>query len=239
MDLRASWEAHASDWIAWARADGHDSYWRFHREQFFALLPPPGRLTVDIGCGEGRVPRDLKRLGHRVVGIDSSPRLTAAARAADPESEICLADAAALPLASACADLAVAFMSLQDIDAMAEAVGEAARILQPGGRFCVAIKHPLSSAGRFEQRTPDSPFVIDDSYLESAHRSDTIERDGLAMTFTNRHRPLEAYFAALEAAGFLVEALREPTLPDHGMISHASPRWKRIPLFLHLRARRP
>jgi 2-polyprenyl-3-methyl-5-hydroxy-6-metoxy-1,4-benzoquinol methylase len=74
MHLRDSWEAQASQWLQWARAPGHDSYWRFHRDQFLHLLPPPGRRTVDIGCGEGRLTRDLKELGHDVIAIDSSPR---------------------------------------------------------------------------------------------------------------------------------------------------------------------
>jgi 2-polyprenyl-3-methyl-5-hydroxy-6-metoxy-1,4-benzoquinol methylase len=83
MDLKDRWEAEAEHWIKWARAPGHDSYWRFHRDQFLSLLPPPGRLTVDIGCGEGRLTRDLKRLGHRVIGMEASPSLVAAARQAD------------------------------------------------------------------------------------------------------------------------------------------------------------
>src|SRR3954470_1694757 len=107
-ELSAGWEAAARQWIAWARAPGHDSYWRFHRDQFLSLLPPPGRLTLDIGCGEGRLARDLKKLGHRVVGIDSSPSLIAAAKQSDDAMDLRLADAAALPLADGCADLAVA-----------------------------------------------------------------------------------------------------------------------------------
>ena len=53
-DLRAAWEMRAEQLIAWFRTPEHDSYWRYHREQFLELLPPPGRLTLDIGCGEGR-----------------------------------------------------------------------------------------------------------------------------------------------------------------------------------------
>jgi ubiquinone/menaquinone biosynthesis C-methylase UbiE len=152
MGLRDRWETHANEWISWARAPGHDSFWRYHGDQFLQLLPPPERLTIDIGCGEGRLARYLKYLGHAVVGIDASPSLVAAARAVDPSMEILLADAAALPLADECADLAIAFMSLQDIDAMPTAVGEAARILRPGGRFCLAIVHPLNSAGRSDDK---------------------------------------------------------------------------------------
>src|SRR4051812_6530440 len=184
-DLSVGWEAEARQWIQWARTPGHDSYWRFHRDQFLRLLPPPGRQTLDIGCGEGRLARDLKELGHHVAGIDSSPSLVAAAREFDPSMDVRLADAAALPLDDACADLAVAFMSLQDIDEMPAAVREAARVLEPGGRFCLAIVHPINSAGSFEQATADGHFVIKGDYLRAFHYADAVERDGLAMTFNS------------------------------------------------------
>jgi SAM-dependent methyltransferase len=148
------------------------------------------------------------------------------------------ADAAALPLANGCADLAIAFMSLHDIDAMHIAVKEAARILEPGGRFCVAIVHPINSAGRFEAASAEARFVIRGDYLRPFGYSDAVARDGLAMTFHSRHRPIESYFSALEAAGFVVEALREPKVPDHAIVLESSRRWQRVPLFLHLRSRR-
>jgi SAM-dependent methyltransferase len=239
MTLRERWEAHASQWIAWARAPGHDCYWRYHRDQFLQIVPAPGRRTIDVGCGEGRLTRDLKLLGHDVVGIDASPTLVTAARSADPLMDIRLADASALPLEDACADLAVAFMSLQDIDAMAAAVQEVARVLEPGGRFCVAIVHPINSAGRFEAMSADARFIIAGDYLGTFNSSDTVERDGLSLTLHSQHRPLESYFLALEEAGLLVEALREPRIPDHAIVLERSRRWQRLPLFLHLRARRP
>ncbi len=239
MPLSEAWEAEARQWIQWARAPGHDSYWSFHRDQFLRLLPPPGQQTVDVGCGEGRLARDLKQRGHRIVAIDSSPSLVAAARDCDPSMDVRLADAAALPLEDASADLAVAFMSLQDIDGMPAAIQEVARVLQPGGRLCLAIVHPLNSAGRFEQSTSDAPFVIEGDYLNAFHYVDKVERNGLMMSFRSQHRPLEAYFVALEKAGLLVEALREPGLPEDTIVSEAQRRWQRLPLFLHLRALRP
>lgn len=73
-DLAAAWEEHADLWTSWARKPDHDSYWRFGRDAFLALLPPAGRLTLDVGCGEGRLSRDLRELGHRVVrSIDPRP----------------------------------------------------------------------------------------------------------------------------------------------------------------------
>ncbi len=239
MTLRDRWESEAQAWIRWARAPGHDSYWRYHRDQFLSLLPPPGRQTVDIGCGEGRLTRDLKKLGHRVIGIDGSPTLVAAAREADAAMDIRLADAAALPFEAATADLAIAFMSLHDVDAMPNAIGEIARILEPGGKLCLAIVHPINSAGRFEEDTAGARYVIAGDYLGPFSYADAVERDGLTMTFHSQHRPIESYFQALEQAGLLVETLREPPIPDHGLSSDNSRRWQRLPLFLHIRGRKP
>ena len=112
--LAGSWEQAAMEWTAWARKPGHDSYWRFHRAAFLPLIPQPGRLTLDIGCGEGRVARDLKALGHNVVAIDVSPTLVAQARAADPSMRVLVGDAARLPFDDGAADLAIAFMSIAE-----------------------------------------------------------------------------------------------------------------------------
>jgi SAM-dependent methyltransferase len=117
--LSDDWEAQAGNWIAWARTPGHDSYWRFHRDRFLTLLPEAGALTVDVGCGEGRLPRDLKACGHRVIGIDSSSTLIAAARGADPDGDYRCAPATALPVGDRSCDHAVAFMSLHDIEDLA------------------------------------------------------------------------------------------------------------------------
>ena len=38
------------------------------------------------------------------------------------------------------------------------------------------------------------------------------------------------------ANALLIETLREPPLPEAGFAGEHSPRWRRIPLFLHLRA---
>ena len=237
-DLRTAWEEHAGEWVEWARREGHDSYWRFHRDVFLELLPAPGRRTLDLGCGEGRLARDLERLGHRVSAVDASATLVAAAREADPELEVAVADAAALPFAAETFDLVVAFMSLQDVDDLEGAVGEAARVLEPGGRLCLAVVHPLSSAGRFDGLEAGSPFVIDGSYLATSYYADNLVRGGLEMTFVSAHRPLEAYTEALAGAGLLIERLREPALPDVALDKPHSARWQRLPLFLHVRARK-
>lgn len=236
LDLRRQWEENAPAWIRWAREPGHDSYWRFHRDRFLSLLPEPGAATLDVGCGEGRVSRDLRSLGHRVVALDASPTMAEAAKDADPTLPVVVGDAAALPLADASFDLVIGFMSLQDVDDLSGALHEAARVLVPGGRLCMAVVHPLNSSGTFEEREADSPFVIAGSYLDPIRYVDEMERDGLAMRFASAHLPVEGYVGAVTDAGFLLEDLREPAVPDDAYPDGSGRRWQRIPLFLHLRA---
>jgi len=241
LRLDQAWEREAANWIAWARRPGHDSYWYF-QDEFFDLLPAPGRATLELGCGEGRVARDLAAIGHRVTGIDASPSLLAAAREADPSGEYVQGDAAALPFHEDAFDLVVAYNSLMDVEDLSGAVRETGRVLADGGRFCLAIVHPINSAGGFADAASESSFVIDRAYLAERRYTEVLERDGLEMTFRSIHRPLEAYSRALEEGGFLVEAIREPAAPAEASIGWSVAnveQWRRLPMFLWLRAGRP
>ena len=129
---------------------------------------------------------------------------------------------------------------MHDIDDMPQAVAEIARVLDRPGRLCAAIPHPINSAGSFPVRDPEGPFVISGSYLDPAQDRWVHDRGGVRLTFHSEHRPIEAYSRALEAAGLLIEAIREVPTPD--AVVAADPgqrRWQRIPLFLHLRAVKP
>jgi predicted RNA methylase len=98
MSLRDRWEENAEAWLRWARTPGHDSYDQFHARRFLEIVPPPGRLTVDLGAGEGRLGRDLAVLGHNLVALDSSPTLARACRNHDAPLTVILADAASVPV---------------------------------------------------------------------------------------------------------------------------------------------
>jgi SAM-dependent methyltransferase len=227
----------ARNWIQFATTPGHDrSFWRFGLQHFLELLPVPGRLTVDVGCGEGRLPRLLRDRGYRVVGVDASPTLVARAAELGPNMYVA-ADAARLPIREACADLVVAYMSLHDIDDMAGAIGEVWRVLMPGGRFCFAILHPINTAGAYVERTAEAPFVIEGSYLEPRRHEYFTDRGGIPMTFHSEHRPLGAYFEAMADAGLLVERFLEPPIDAEFIVEDPSEiRWRRLPLYLFVSA---
>jgi SAM-dependent methyltransferase len=232
--LAEGWDANAAAWIEWSRR-GLDSY-STHKLAFLPLIPRPGRLTVDIGAGEGRVSRELQAAGHRVLAVDRSLTMTRSA-ATHPDEPVpaVVADAANLPLPDAAADCAVAFMSLHDIDDVVPAIAEAGRVLEPGGKLVMAIVHPLNSAGDFDREAvgPEPPYIIRDAYTEPRHYATTRTRDGLSMTYHGIHRPLQAYTEALTDAGLVIERLREHSSDD------PDDKWHRIPLFLHIVASRP
>lgn len=133
MSLADAWESNASDWIAWARAPGHDGFWEGTWPALTEILPEPAGLVLDLGCGEGRCSRLLQASGRRVVGLDRSPTLAKAAKSGSPPVPVTLADAAALPFADDAFGLVVACMSLMDIDDFDGAVRQAARVLGPDG----------------------------------------------------------------------------------------------------------
>jgi SAM-dependent methyltransferase len=137
--------------------------------------------------------------------------------------------AEALPFDDRAFDLVVAYNSLMDVDDMPVAVREAARVLAPGGRLCACITHPVQTASTWDDSDDDAPLVVSETYLDRRWMDVAVEREGLAFTFDGWCYPLEAYTRALEEAGLLIEAIREPADPAGG-------RWARVPMFLMWRA---
>jgi SAM-dependent methyltransferase len=218
-------EDRAQGWLAWARTPGHDAYW-VYRDAFFALVPEPGVATLEVGCGEGRVTRDLIARGHRVTALDASPTLLRAAADAESAGRYVEGRAEALPFPDASFDLVVAYNSLMDVADMEASVDEAARVLVPGGRLCACVTHPMADAGAW---LDDEHFAVTEAYLERRDMHVPVEREGLSFTFEGPAYPLSDYAGALESAGLAIEALREPADPAGGP-------WARVPMFLMWRA---
>jgi ubiquinone/menaquinone biosynthesis C-methylase UbiE len=233
-ELSKGWDDRAEQWLAWARRPDFDAYWAYRDAFLDRVAPAPGRATLEVGCGEGRVARDLAARGHLVTAIDASAILVAHALEADPDGHYVVGLAEDLPFEAGSFDLVVAYNSLMDVDDMPAAVAEAARVLEPGGRFAVCVTHPVADSGRFETKDVDAPFVIEGSYRGKWPFEGLFERDGLSMNFSGNRYDLENYVAAFEAASLLVERLIEPppSRPNET-------RWNRVPNFLMLRCLKP
>lgn len=217
--------------MRWARRPGFDAYWYFRDAFFESIVPPPGRLTLEIGCGEGRVARDLVERGHRVVALDSSRGLVGHATDRDASSQYLVAGGDRLPARDACVDLVVAYNVLQVVADMAATVRESARVLSAGGHLCVCVAHPVTDLGTWVG-DDESTFAVRRRYFERARVHDTVERDGLRMTFRGWTYTLTDYALALESAGFCIETLREPRPAS----SNRYLKWNDLPQFMNIRA---
>ncbi|MEU5400466.1 methyltransferase domain-containing protein [Streptomyces sp. NPDC005963] len=105
------------------------------RQRSYALLRcTAGARVVDVGCGGGVAVAELVGRGVTAVGLDRDPRLVAAARLRHPSCEFHVAGADALPFPDASLDGLRADRLLQLSTDPARSLGEARRVLAPGGR---------------------------------------------------------------------------------------------------------
>ena len=230
----AHWTRVAQQWIAWARSPGHDAFWAY-RQALLAFIGSGQGEALDIGCGEGRVSRELRKLGYHVTATDAVAPMVDAAREADSADAYAVAGAANLPFAAGSFDLVVAYNVLMDVEDVPAAVAEARRVLKPTGEFLISLVHPFRDRGRFAGPAPDAPFILQDSYYGRVRFEGEEEHDGLRMHFAGWSQPLENYVAALSQAGLAITALREP-IPDLANADRLK-QWTRLPLFLWLKAK--
>jgi SAM-dependent methyltransferase len=100
------------------------------------LSPRPGELAVDLGCGSGRALLWNRDLGAHLVGIDIAPFFSQEAR---QQVDLMLGDLRRLPFADATFDKAWSLDVLEHLspETLAGMLGEAARVLKPGGALFV------------------------------------------------------------------------------------------------------
>ncbi len=229
------WSRIAAEWTAWARAPDHDAFWAY-RASLLAFIGQGAGDALDVGCGEGRVSRVLKDCGYRVTAIDPVEQLISAAEQAGSADTYKIAAAADLPFENCSFDLAVAYNVLMDVEDVPAALKEIRRILRPSGTLIISIVHPFVDRGRFAGPEANASFVIQKSCFGRERFEGTEIRNGLQVHFSGWLQPLENYMAALEGAELAITSLREP-VPDTSDKRRHMERWKKLPLFLWLKAR--
>ncbi|HXY44535.1 MAG TPA: class I SAM-dependent methyltransferase [Acidimicrobiales bacterium] len=100
--------------------------------------------VLDVGCGNGAYLQALRRRGHRglLVGIDFSPGMLGSVRAAlaaETVPALVQGDAAALPMASASAEVALAMHMLYHVPDRGAALAELARVVRDGGVVLIVL----------------------------------------------------------------------------------------------------
>ena len=96
----------------------------------------PNSLVLDVGCGGGRNLAFLKGRGHRVVGLDVSPRLLKNSAAKVGRTSLVHGDAVALPFSPAkfgAVHSVAVVHHLPSEEERRESVREIARVLRPRG----------------------------------------------------------------------------------------------------------
>ena len=210
--LVAQWEAMAEDWIRQVE-DGATS----HREGMLdewmldAVGDVTGRKVIDLGCGEGRFSRMLAERGALVTGVDlCRPFIEYAKTHRVAGESYLIGDIEDLhDVASAVYDLAVSYVTLVDVPNMQSAVGEAFRVLRPGGRFVVCNLHPMASAspGWITQEGRKLHRQLD-CYFDEGERTIPLQEN---RSLVNFHRTLSTHIRTFLDVGFVVEDIREPT----------------------------
>ena len=134
--MDSGWQTSAEAWIA--DMGEHGDFGRRYvldRVRLPRAVARSPKAVLDVGCGEGRFCRMLRRVGVvSTTGIDPTPALIAAARARDIEGNYVEAAAEHLPFGDDSFDLVVSYLTLIDIPDLQAAIREMARVLRPGAR---------------------------------------------------------------------------------------------------------
>jgi len=112
-----------------------------------------GQEILDVACGTGSLARAAQLetgLKGKVVGIDLSEKMLAAARRSSQAVEWMLGDAAAMPFENDRFDRVMCQFSFMFITSRVAVIKEMLRVCKPDGLVILAIWGPLHPAGAYD-----------------------------------------------------------------------------------------
>jgi SAM-dependent methyltransferase len=192
--------------VSWHRLG---EWWRLERkdptysEEVLPLLldvlaPQPGRLYLDVGCGDGWVMEKVRSSGAATVGCDLNPELLRAAVAVAPVVEVELPGLEWLRRESL--DGAYASLVIEHLPEEQLLLAGLAQAVKPGGTLAVVINHPIfTPAGSTPMRDDDGEVTWrPGSYFERGF-SEEPAGEGLVRFY---HRTISELLNAASAAGW-------------------------------------
>lgn len=214
---RAGWNAAADRYVDDARrkwADDEPRWGMFEvpEAELGVLGDVDGLDVVELGCGTAYWSAWLARRGARPVGVDLSEAQLATARAMQAEHglefPLLHASAERVPLEDASFDLAFSEYGASIWCEPAAWIGEAHRLLRPGGRLVFLGNSPLAMLCAPPGEEPVSETLARPQF-GGLGRLEWDDDEGV--NFCLPHGEL---LALLRATGFEVEALHELRAPD-------------------------
>jgi SAM-dependent methyltransferase len=198
-----------------------------------------GLRILDLGCGNAAFGRAAVDQGCRTyIGVEGSHNMVEVARKtlAGTSGRAIHATIEAWEYPKGGFDLAISRLALHYVEDFAAVCANVAQTLVRNGRFIFSVEHPVLTACARSWRSIGvrEDWIVDD-YFASGSRVTS----WLGGEVVRYHRTVEEYFGTLQAAGFVVESLRE-SRPRREQFADETTyeRFKRIPLFLFLAARK-
>jgi 2-polyprenyl-3-methyl-5-hydroxy-6-metoxy-1,4-benzoquinol methylase len=184
--------------------------------------------VLDIACGNGAFARRMAALGAHVVACDFAQAFIERARARTFENADRIGyqvidatdERALLSLGARSFDAAVCTMGLMDMPEIAPLMHALSQLLKPRARFVFSIMHPCfnSTTGMkmvVEEEDRDGELVVVHAIKISQYATPTTHKGvgiiGQPASQYYFHRPLNVLFGACFRAGFVLDALEEPT----------------------------
>lgn len=245
---RELWNRKARFWDALHGERGNDFHRQLVEPGVLQLLQPrAGESVLDVGCGNGALARRLAREGAAMTAIDFSTAMIALARERDVTSHTSIDyqvidatdEAALLRLGARRFDAVTATMSLMDMPTIDPLFASASQLLKPAGRFVFATMHPAFNSNNpvFLHEKEDRDGVVSEHYalkLRAYLDMPPVKGSGAPGEPTPHyyfHRSLSELLGAAFAAGFVLDALLEPTYEANESASAASLDWRRFRQF--------